>query len=136
MNTMRKLSSLALLLFALTAGSLRVQAATPYANAALSNTPAQVGAAGLRVVALYNISNPNSYTIYVQMFNAATAGAVTVGSTTPYMWIAVPANSGVTDNSLVANILNFPLGLVVAATTTPTGGSAPASAVPTVIVYQ
>lgn len=77
----------------------------------------------------FNLSNPNSTLAYVQFFDAAATSAVTVGTTAPTFFVAVPANGGVVDTSPLVDY-QFKKGIVVAATTTPTGNTAPGSAVP------
>lgn len=132
---MKKLSLLFLFLIGLVAPCL---AQVPFTNAALSSTAVLVSARtspSTPNLVLYNISNPNSSTVYVQFFDSATAGTVTVGTTAPFFWFAIPANSGVTDNGLPFAI-PFANGIVVAATTTPTGNTAPSTAIPTVLFYK
>lgn len=82
----------------------------------------QIGAAGSRRLYSYNIHNPNAAVAFVQMFNAASVGAVTLGTTPPTDWIAIPAG-GVIDGFWPISPA-FNAGLVVAATTTPTGNTA------------
>lgn len=106
-------------------------ALVPWLNAGVSGTATLVSNAWRRVY-WYNIQNPNTSPIFLQFFNAATAGAVTPGTTTPVFWVAVPAG-GVTDASLSVSPGQFPLGIVIAATTTPLGGTSPASACPVAI---
>ena len=91
--------------------------------------------AGSVTIGSYNISNPNSSPVFIQVFNAATAGAVTLGTTPPTFVLTVPAANGVLDGNL-AGSYNLPLGMVVAATTTATGNTAPTSAVPITIFYS
>lgn len=93
--------------------------------ASLSNTVTAIkGSAGQ--VYGYDLHNPNAAISYVQFFNAAT-GSVTLGTTSPFMSIGIPANSRAA--------LEFPHGVAfgtaisVAATTTRTGSTAPSSPV-------
>jgi hypothetical protein len=83
----------------------------------------------------YNSGNPNSTLCYLQFFDASSAAAVTLGTTAPAFWLAVPAFGGGLDTPLV-NAYPFRQGIVVACTTTPTGNTAPSSACPTTIFYQ
>ena len=83
----------------------------------------------------YNLANPNSSLAYVQFFDSATSGAVTVGTTTPAFWIAVPANGGCIDTSTLIDY-QFKAGIVVASTTTPTGSTANSSATPITIFIK
>ncbi len=71
----------------------------------------------------YNIANPNGVIAYIQFFDAASTGAVTLGTTAPTFWIAAAALGGVTD-SVAGLAYPFKRGIVVAATTTPTGATA------------
>jgi hypothetical protein len=71
----------------------------------------------------YHIQNPNIVDAWVQFFDAALA-SVTVGTTTPVMSLWVPAG-GALDASLSAFIA-FTTAITIAATTTPTGATAPA----------
>ena len=91
----------------------------------LSTTLTRIAATGSNLSG-YNISNPNAATVYVQIFDAAATGDVTLGSTTPNLSIAVPA-FGVTD-ALPSSGVAFQNGIVIAATTTATGSSAPSTA--------
>ena len=76
------------------------------------------GAAG--VLGGYIIHNRAATEVYLQLFD--TAGAVTLGSTTPWMFPGFPASA--TANVFLGNI-PFANGLKCAATTTPTGNTAP-----------
>lgn len=82
---------------------------------------------GVRGVRLVSISfvNPNAAISYIQFFDA-TAANVTLGTTAPYFTIGVAANS--TMQGLIAG-RRFATNVCIAATTTATGSSAPASAV-------
>ncbi len=78
------------------------------------------------------IDNPNAAIIFVQLFDAATAGAVSLGVTVPVQSYQVPV--GGAGNALVSRLidysngpLRFGLGCVYAVTTTRTGSTAPAS---------
>lgn len=97
-----------------------------YNNAALTS-PALVGAGQKRLVT-YNLYNPNTTVAFVQLFNAATAGAVTLGTTAPTDWLAIPAG-GVLDGQWDFSEA-FPLGLVIAAATSAIGGTLPTVALP------
>lgn len=123
-------------IFALLASVALAANPSVYTNAALTATAvsASTKTGGSTSLLSYNISNANSSFVYIQMFNAASAGAVTLGTTPPTFWLAVPA-VGVTDGPLV-NPVVFPLGLVIAVTTTPTGSTAPSTSVQIVLVYQ
>jgi len=70
----------------------------------------------------YRIHNPNATVAYLQVFNAATTGAVSLGTTTPLEVFPVPA-TGILDG-YVDFSHNYSAGIVIAATTTPTGSTA------------
>lgn len=79
----------------------------------------------------YMVYNPNASVVYVQVFDAA---SVTLGTTTPKYVIPLPAGAA-------ANI-EFSLGIThanaikLAATTTPTGSTAPASSLTGFFLYS
>lgn len=101
----------------------------PYVNSALTNTAVLVATPTNgqgNFLWHVNISNTNSSTVFVQFYDKATAGVVTVGTTAPYWVLAIPANSGVTDFDMTKALI-FSNGIVIAATTTTTGGTAPSS---------
>lgn len=128
------------ILFALAIGlalTLPLKAGT-YTNSGLTATKVLLvnnTGGGAIQFAYFNIANPNSTLVYVQFFDAATTGAVTLGTTAPTCWVAVPALGGVVDTSFVQGFV-FKLGVVVAATTTPTGSTAPASNVPLILLTK
>lgn len=105
--------------------------ATPYRNAALTNTAVLVKGAPCEVAGWQNF-NIAAADAWLHLYDAATAGAVTVGTTTPDYSILIPAGSGVlyggnTDD--LQDPLRFESGLVIAATAGPTNGTAPTSTV-------
>jgi hypothetical protein len=77
----------------------------------------------------YYIFNPNSAAAYVQVFDVATAGAVTLGSTTPTMVYCIPGNAsgGAAANVEYSNGVHMANGIQLACTTTATGSTAPAT---------
>jgi len=98
---------------------------TPYFNAALAATP-QLVSVGPRVLADYYLENPDvGSRACLQVFNAASAGAVTVGTTTPVRAICLGPEERANISALR---LDFAAGIVIAATSTPTGSGAPATA--------
>lgn len=99
---------------------------TPVLKAALSTTVFAVSAAPCTLNSYY-IYNPNSSVAYVQLFDVA-AGSVSLGTTTPKWAIGIPASSGANLSRLK---MAFTTALSVAATTTATGSSAPATALDT-----
>jgi hypothetical protein len=77
----------------------------------------------------YYIFNPNSAAAYVQVFDVATAGAVTLGSTTPTMVYCIPGNAsgGAAANVEYSNGVHMANGIQLACTTTASGSTAPAT---------
>lgn len=103
----------------------------PYFNSALLATKAQA-VTGYGQVASISVGNPNAAVSYLQLFDAIAAN-VTVGTTTPTAVVALPASTPVNLNLG----LKFSTGLVVAATTTPTGSTPPATAgLPVTLIFQ
>lgn len=71
----------------------------------------------------YFCYNPNTTVEYIQVFNAS---SVTLGTTTPLMSLGIPPSSAANLN--IRNGINFSTAIQVAATTTPTGSTAPTTA--------
>jgi hypothetical protein len=94
--------------------------AVPAANQIALIDKALVKAGSTRLVT-YNIHNPNAAVAFVQLLNSAAAATPVLGTTVPLAWFAVPAG-GVLDGAW-ATSEPFNLGLVIAATTTPTGST-------------
>jgi len=103
-----------------------------YQQPALTNTLVLLRA-GVSNLWGWNLTNTNAAIAFVQCFNAASTGAVTLGTTAPDFIIAIPTGSGsqVFNMNNEENIQCFPLGLVVAATTTATGSTGLGSAINT-----
>lgn len=84
----------------------------------------------------YNLYNPNTSTVFIQFFDAAT-GSVTLGTTAPKFSLALPSNT----NAFVGLDTNFPIGITfstaisAAATTTAAGSVAPSTGLVTNIWY-
>lgn len=99
---------------------------------ASSNITALTGATLVRTgntrIFSYNVQNPNAAPIFLQFFNAASVGAVTLGTTPPTDWLAIPA-SGVLDGFWMYSPM-YPTGVVVAATTTSTGATVASTGLP------
>lgn len=93
---------------------------TPYFNGNVGSTKYLV-ATGAQVLTDYFIENPDATNkAYVQFFNAASTAAVTLGTTAPVRSIGLAAG----EKANVAGLaLEFPLGLVIAGTTTATGST-------------
>lgn len=97
---------------------------SPYFNGAVGATKVAVGSGG-QVLTDYYLENPDAETkAYLQFFDAASAGDVTLGVTPPVRSIGL---DGGEKANLAGMALAFPLGLVIAATSTPSGASAPAT---------
>lgn len=100
-------------------------ASTPILKNGLTNTASAVVSSTAATLKSYYVYNPNSSVAYVQIFDVATAGGVTVGTTTPKWSIGIPATSGANIGTLN---LTFASGIQIAATTTATGSTAPSTA--------
>lgn len=93
---------------------------TAYFNAAAGSTKYLV-ATGAQVLTDYFIENPDAAAKgYLQFFNAASTAAVTLGTTAPVRSIGLAAGEKANLSGLA---VDFPLGLVVAGTTTATGST-------------
>jgi hypothetical protein len=79
------------------------------------------------------IYNSNSTAVYVQFFNTA-SGSVTLGTTTPVYSLGIPATAGA--NVMVPHGIAHSTAIVVAATTTATGSTAPTNNVDINIFYK
>lgn len=110
----------------------------PYANGAVTATAvlaanlANGGTASLNCVILGN--EVNSAQTYLQIFDAAAAAAVTLGTTAPNMIVDAPSYLGNVVNLSPAVV--FRKGVVIAATTTATGSSAPSVAVSATLCFN
>lgn len=117
------------------AASPTTTGSTPYSNTALSNTKQTVKASSGRLYG-YHLYNPNTSSVFVQFFDAL-AASVTVGTTTPTFVLTIPANAtspASLDMQLTVPI-SFTIGIVIAATTTATGSTAPATALNASLFY-
>ena len=107
-------------------GSLRVMdeaANGAFSNAGITNAAVSIMTAAGKITYL-SIENVNTSKCYLQIFDVASAGSVTVGSTIP-KW-SFPIAPGGVQEFLVA--LRFVNGCAIAATTTYGGATAPTSA--------
>lgn len=98
----------------------------------LSNTAVLARGGACYLMAAKAISVQNGVT-FVQIWDRATAAEVTVGTTLPTWVISVPTNTTTGDTSVGDGVpsaqgLHIMNGIVMAATTTPCGSTAPASA--------
>ena len=101
----------------------------------IANTPTMVSGVGSGVLTVkgtscildsYYIYNPNSSVTYLQLFDAATATTVSLGSTVPKHSIGIPATSAA---NLAEVALQFLNGLKIAATTTAGGSTGPTTGI-------
>lgn len=105
-----------------------------FSNTALTSTVVAVKSSAAGQVGGWVFHNPSAATTFVQFFNAATAGAVTIGSTTPTFSFGIAA--GASANVEFTAGIAFSSGIQVAATTTATGSTAPATALVAGIFYK
>ena len=87
-----------------------------FRQVAVVNT-AVVVEAGNWAIAGWNLINPISTSAYLKFYNSATAGAVTVGTTTPLMTVLIPAAGTFWQSNEDQFQMGFNLGIVVAVTT-------------------
>ena len=92
-------------------------------NALITNTAVLVVAGAHSLMQGGDIHNKGAADCYLQIFDAATAGAVTLGTTVPLRHFWSPANGAWTIETSVEGI-KFANGIVIAATTTETGSTA------------
>lgn len=95
-----------------------MQGSTPVALTALTALAVVKGSPGQ--IASLAFLNTNASVSYIQVFDAATVGAVTLGTTPPKAVFGIPASGSIT-HDLGTLGLNFLNGIVAAATTTATG---------------
>lgn len=103
-----------------------VMGSKPYFNSALSNTAVAIVINPTRLYGLHFI-NTNAGAVYVQFFDMP-QGSVTVGTTTPSFVLTIPASSSTSDLTSAMPV-QFSTALTIAATTGPTNGAAPGTAV-------
>ncbi|HKT72604.1 MAG TPA: hypothetical protein VJQ47_06910 [Steroidobacteraceae bacterium] len=103
-------------------------------NTALTNTVVSVKASAAGEMGGYIVYNPNASVAYIQVFDVATAGGVTLGTTRPDMVIPVPPTSGA--NLEFANGVSFANGIQIAATTTDSGSTALGTGLTVTMVYK
>jgi hypothetical protein len=82
----------------------------------------------------YYVYNPNGTVMYVQVFDAATATTITLGTTVPDMIFAIPAASAA--NLEISNGVNMANGIKLACTTTATGLTAPGTGLDMTVFYK
>lgn len=104
---------------------------TTFSNTALSSTKTAVKASAGKVYG-WMIHNPSAATTFIQVWNVA-IGSITVGTTAPTYVIAIPA--GASANVFTERGITHSTEINIAATTTATGSSAPATAAVVGIFY-
>lgn len=82
----------------------------------------------------YAFWNPNSSVMYLQLYNASSAGAVTVGTTPVVFRMPIPPTQSA-NIEFYSGIQGFDAGIVAAVTTTPTGSSPPSSTIEGTFLY-
>lgn len=102
-------------------------------NALLTNTPVSVKASAGELRGL-DFVNTGASAAYVQIFDVA-SGSVTLGTTVPKMSKWVPAG-GAWEEKFGDDGIQFSTAITVAATTTTTGSTAPATGIIANIVYK
>ncbi len=92
---------------------------------------------GYTTLNFVEVENRNTVPVYLQLFNAATAGAVTLGTTTPDQTRMIPAGAGGSPEVNTSRLIDtqdapmiFGSGLVYAITTTRSGSTAAANTCP------
>lgn len=106
-------------------GTVNQGGVTPILVDALSTTVKGVLASAAGVLEDYYCYNPNAAVTYIQIFDIATTGAVTLGTSVPKWSIAIPPASAANLSRLG---LSFASGIQVAATTTAKGSTTPTTA--------
>ena len=97
----------------------------PYVKTALSTTVTLVKAGKVSLAGFFQY-NPSNAAAYVQFFDVSSAGDVTLGTTVPTFVIG--AATGSFSQGQFCKPIQFTNGMAIAATTTPTGSSAPSAA--------
>jgi hypothetical protein len=108
----------------------------PLSFPALTNTVVSVLNSHAGQAQAITCYNPAAAVTYVQLFDSATAGAVTLGTTVPVLTFGVPT-VGATTMSTGGDLgIKFFNGIQIAATATPTGNTAPATAAVCNVLYN
>lgn len=104
-----------------------VEGWAPKLLSGLTNTATAVKSSSAGLLGTAYCYNPNASVAYLQVFDAATAASVTVGTTVPKLSFGIPSAlaSGIGPGPVGIQFLN---GIQVAVTTTATGSTAPSSA--------
>ena len=112
-------------------------AGIPFYDAAGTGT-ATLLRSGYTVLDSVEVENITVLPLYKQLFDAAAAADVILGTTVPTVTRMVPAGAGTPHNTsrLIDIRQRFGLGLVYAVTTTRNGSTAPATAAPLNFNYE
>lgn len=107
--------------------------ATSVTISSWNNSGTPIGAltlvgAGFRRLYHWRVGNANAAMVYLQVFNAASTASVTLGTTNPVDIIPIPANS--VNDGYMPRSYAYPLGIVIAATTTPKGNTVVTTTLP------
>ena len=95
-----------------------------FRNTAITNAAVAVKSSAGNLYWLH-VENAGTAKAYLNFYDGA-AGGITVGSTTPTLSLVIPASGGYTDPLPLP--VAFATAITIAATTTPTGGTAPGTA--------
>jgi hypothetical protein len=107
---------------------------SPSFQSALTNTKVLVKGSAGALGGYLSVWNPNTSVVYIQVFDAALAATPTLGTTVPNAVIAVPPQAAGPGEVTVG--IPVAAGIVIAATTTPTGLTAPSSALVATLLYK
>lgn len=108
--------------------------AAPKFDASADETLTLVTAGHTRLHMIQGV-NGDAAVRYLQLFDSATTGAVTLGTTTPTAVLAIPS-SGDGPFAVDCKGLVFYAGLVYAVTTTSTGSTGPTAAATLTLGYE
>ena len=105
----------------------------PYHDATADDTVAPIKTAAGKLHSI-EASQVDSVDNFIQLFDAAAAGDVNLGTTTPVFVILIPAGDGSLRGGVIRDFgvdgLDFQLGIHVAVTTTVAGSTAPTTPAP------
>ena len=87
---------------------------------------------GRSLLSFFELTNPNTSDVYLQLFDAAAVSSVTLGSTTPDLSFHCPAGTSTTVRAIRAESFDDPVeflnGICYAVTTTSTNATSPGTA--------
>lgn len=87
---------------------------------------------GRSLLSFFEVTNPNTSDVYLQLFDAAATSSVSLGSTTPKLSLQCPAGTSTTVRGVRAENFGDPIefanGICYAVTTTSTGSTSPGTA--------